>query len=56
MWGEGIELAFALPEGVAEEDVIESRLTLTGYYERYSNLLASTPKASNIVEEVGGNP
>jgi hypothetical protein len=41
MWGEGVELAFTLPEGVAAEDVTESRLTLTGYYERYSNLLAA---------------
>jgi hypothetical protein len=41
MWGDGAELVFALPQGVAEEDVAESRLTLTGYYERYSNLLAS---------------
>ena len=56
MWGEGIGLAFSLPEGVAEEDVAESRFTLTGYYERYSNLLASTPKASSVVEEGGGNP
>jgi hypothetical protein len=40
MWGEGVELVFKLPEGIAEDDVAESRLTLTGYYERYSSLMA----------------
>ncbi|HXM31391.1 MAG TPA: hypothetical protein VN919_04435 [Xanthobacteraceae bacterium] len=40
-WGDGIEFSFALPEAVAVEDVVESRLTLTGYYERYSSLMAA---------------
>jgi hypothetical protein len=40
-WGDGIEFSFALPEEVVAEDIVESRLTLTGYYERYSNLLAA---------------
>jgi hypothetical protein len=39
-WGDAIEFSFALPEAVAAEEVVESRLTLTGYYERYSSLLA----------------
>jgi hypothetical protein len=41
-WGEAREFAFALPPGVSEDDVKESRLVLTGYYRRY----ASFPNAS----------
>jgi hypothetical protein len=41
-WGEAINFEFALPEGVAADAVVESRLTLTGYYEPYSNQVAAT--------------
>ena len=37
-WGEAHEFAFALPPGVSAEDVAQSRLVLTGYYQRYSSL------------------
>jgi hypothetical protein len=40
-WGDGIEFSFALPQTVDEEEVVESRLTVTGYYERYSSLMAN---------------
>jgi hypothetical protein len=40
-WGESSTFVFDLPEEVAEIDVVESRLTLSGYYERYGDLLAS---------------
>ena len=37
-WGDAQELEFSLPRGVAPADVVQSRLSLTGYYERYSSL------------------
>jgi hypothetical protein len=37
-WGDAQELEFSLPSGVAPADVVESKLSLTGYYERYSHL------------------
>jgi hypothetical protein len=37
-WGDAQELEFSLPSGVAPADVVESKLSLTGYYERYSSL------------------
>jgi hypothetical protein len=40
MWGDAIEIEFALDDRITEADVVDSRLTLTGYYERYSSLLA----------------
>ena len=36
-WGEAQEFAFSLPLGVSAEDVTQSRLVLTGYYQRYSS-------------------
>jgi hypothetical protein len=39
-WGDVLDFEFELTVGVAAEDVVESRLTLTGYYQRYSNLMA----------------
>jgi hypothetical protein len=40
MWREASDIAFAIPNTVNAEDVRQSRLQVTGYYERYSNLLA----------------
>jgi hypothetical protein len=37
-WGDARELEFTLPSGIAPADVVQSRLSLTGYYERYSSL------------------
>jgi hypothetical protein len=37
-WNETQEFAFALPRGVSPDDVTQSRLVLTGYYQRYSSL------------------
>lgn len=38
--GEASDIAFAVPNTVNAQDVQQSRLQVTGYYERYSNLLA----------------
>jgi hypothetical protein len=40
LWGDLVEIEFVLPDGIAEEDVEESRLTVTGYYLRDSSLMA----------------
>ena len=37
-WGDSQEYEFRLPSGVRPSDVVQSRLSLTGYYERYSSL------------------
>jgi hypothetical protein len=39
-WGDVLELAFELPGGVSADDVVTSRLDVSGYYERYSALMA----------------
>ena len=44
-WGDAIEIQFALPAGIAEADVTESRLTVSGYYLRYSGLGARDQEA-----------
>jgi hypothetical protein len=41
-WGESIELRFSLPKDTSENDVLESRLSVTGYYERYVNHMAQS--------------
>jgi hypothetical protein len=38
LWGDAVEFSFKLPNDVKEEDVLESRLALSGYYERYSRV------------------
>jgi hypothetical protein len=40
LFGEGVDIEFVLPEGTPEEAVKESRLTVTGYYVRYSRALS----------------
>jgi hypothetical protein len=42
LWGEAIEIAFALPSDITEADVAQSRLSVTGYYLRYSRLLSQS--------------
>jgi hypothetical protein len=39
-WGESAEIDFVLPADVPEDEVLASRLEVTGYYLRYSDLLA----------------
>jgi hypothetical protein len=46
MWGEASDIAFAVPNTVNAADVRQSRLQVTGYYERYSNRLAERPPAA----------
>ena len=40
MWGEAADISFAIADTLKAEDVVQTRLQVTGYYERYSNLLA----------------
>jgi hypothetical protein len=40
LWGEAAEFSFAIPDSVKQGDVVETRLDITGYYDRYSNLPA----------------
>jgi hypothetical protein len=40
MWGEAADFVFAVPDTVHADDVAQTRLEITGFYERYSNLLA----------------
>ncbi len=49
-WGDAVDLAFALPAHVAESDVTESRVSVTGYYRRYSSLIAENeaPATPNL--------
>ena len=42
-WGEAVDFAFELPAHLSAKDVVTSRLDVTGYYERYSSLLAAAP-------------
>jgi hypothetical protein len=42
LWGDAIDINFALPTDIRAEDVVESRLYVTGYYLRYSSLIAKT--------------
>ena len=45
-FGEAIEIKYRLPDDVAPEDVSESELRLTGYYERYAALMAEAGQPS----------
>ena len=40
--GQGVEIEFLLPDKVSSNEVVRSELALTGYYDRYSSLLASS--------------
>lgn len=42
LWGEAAEFAFALPAGVSADEVLDSRLSLTGFYEPYRDPSART--------------
>ncbi|MCI0466432.1 MAG: hypothetical protein L0Y57_05425 [Beijerinckiaceae bacterium] len=39
LWGERVDIDFILPGKIRKEQVVESRLEITGYYERYSRLM-----------------
>jgi hypothetical protein len=51
LWGEAIELVFRLPERISEDDVVDSRLALTGFYQRYSSLMATQapPQPADVI-------
>lgn len=51
MWGEAVDFSFAVPDTVKADDVVETRLEVTGYYDRYAQLLAEQsrhPQASAL--------
>jgi len=51
MWGEAVDFSFAVPDTVKADDVVETRLEIAGYYDRYSQLLAQHsphPQASAL--------
>lgn len=39
-WGQAADFDFMLPPNITEEQIVASRFTVTGYYRRYSALLA----------------
>ena len=39
--GDSIEFRFTLPRSLRRERIVESQLTVTGYYDRYSDVLAA---------------
>jgi hypothetical protein len=45
MWGEAAELSFALPDTLTAEKVRQTRLQVTGYYERYADLLGQQARS-----------
>ncbi len=47
-WGEGQDFEFSPPPGITADDVVSSRLALTGYYERYSSLPALLRNVSDV--------
>jgi hypothetical protein len=58
-WGDVAEFVFKLPDGVAEGEVVKSRLTLTGYYERYGAIMATMsqvnekPRNASMLQSAG---
>jgi hypothetical protein len=55
-WGDAVEFEFALPVGLPEKHIVESRLKVTGYYERYSSLLAKQDQAPSQNRSQLGRP
>ena len=51
-WGDVAEFVFKLPDGVEHGEILESQLTLTGYYERYSAIMAAISEPSGKLRNV----
>jgi hypothetical protein len=49
-WGQGREFVFSVPPDISAHDVSNTRLTLTGYYQRYSSLSDPLYKVSGVVQ------
>jgi hypothetical protein len=45
-WGDAVEIEFALPKHLSEQDIVESRISVTGHYRRYASLMADTSVAA----------
>jgi hypothetical protein len=48
MWGEAADLSFAVPETLTAEDVRQTQLQVTGYYERYTDLLGAQARSTPV--------
>ncbi len=48
MWDEAVDFKFVLPDGIVAKDVVESRLALSGYYERYSAIATSLRRFTSV--------
>jgi hypothetical protein len=46
MWGEAVDLSFAIPDTLNAADVRQTRLQVTGYYERYTDLLGAQARSA----------
>ena len=47
-WGEALDLTFALPPTSAADDVVETRLLLSGYYDRYSDQIGARQQQTPV--------
>jgi hypothetical protein len=45
LWGDTFEFSFNVPKSITRDTVMESRLEITGYYDRYSKIMASNSGA-----------
>jgi hypothetical protein len=50
MWGEAADLSFAVPDTLKAEDVRQTRLQVTGYYERYTSLLSEQARSMQATQ------
>jgi hypothetical protein len=57
LWGDAVEIEFSLPASVPAQDVAETRLTVTGYYQRYAEMFAtSNPAPTGPVQKASYTP
>ena len=47
-WGEALDLTFALSPTSAADDVVETRLLLSGYYDRYSDQIGARQQQTPV--------
>jgi hypothetical protein len=45
LWGQAVEFNFKLPDGVSGEEVLETRLALSGFYDRYSAIVGQVARS-----------
>ncbi len=52
LWGQAASFKFELPDGVRQDSVVHSDITVTGYYERYSTI----PRQRKPIPEMSVRP